>query len=316
MDKIGFLALSAKMVVNVCDLNNEGSIGQTTDIRMIRMVGEDGGELPEAPAVSGRMLKHWHLEYLLREELSRDNDKKLCNRCKAWQPDRQSDAKDENTGVKECVVCDIHGFLSTAKVQAPPRRTSCISFSWLLPVIGTYTPSKQVIHSRVEPSGTVSRQNAGSTGEGEERERETAQMIYYKSYASGVYGFVSSINLARIGKPLNGKGVVEQNEIKRRQKLAVKALLPMVLGAFGASQSHALPHTRCLSLLVALSPIDKPIPNLISPIYQNGFTDSIELLKKVDEVSYWTYGEELEGAKGTVQEIFSEVIAKIDEQKD
>ncbi|MDA8214767.1 MAG: hypothetical protein M0Z64_05765, partial [Nitrospiraceae bacterium] len=156
----GFLTLAAKLIVNVHDMNNEGSIGQTTDIRMIRMVGEDGKELPEAPAVSGRMLKHWHLAYMLREELSNDS-KQLCDKCKEWKPDRQSDAKDETSGVTACVICDAHGFLSTAKVQAPPRRSSCVSFSWLLPIIGSDSPSKQVIHSRVEPSGSV---EEGTTG--------------------------------------------------------------------------------------------------------------------------------------------------------
>lgn len=299
MQTPGFLTLAAKLIVNAHDMNNEGSIGQTTDIRMIRMVGEDGKELPEAAAVSGRMLKHWHMAYMLREELS-NNSKQLCDKCKEWKPDRQSDAKDEASGVNACVICDTHGFLSTAKVQAPPRRSSCVSFSWLLPVIGSASASKQVIHSRVEPSGSVEEvitgtevsEEAISPEPTEEVKRKTAQMIYYKNYASSIYAFVCSVDLARVGKPLNGNGLSVE-DAKRRRQMAVKALMPMVMGAFGASQSHAFPHAKCLGVLAALSDNSTPLPNLISPIYSGGFDESIKMLNafNTEKVKCWGYGE-------------------------
>lgn len=327
MQNPGFLALAAKLIVNVHDMNNEGSIGQTTDIRMIRMVGEDGGELPEVPAVSGRMLKHWHLAYMLREELNQSSQK-LCNKCREWKPDRQSDAKDESSGVTNCIICDAHGFLSTAKVQAPPRRSSCISFSWLLPVIGSNSPSKQVIHSRVEPSGSIEEGTASAEeteGESsaneiaeEEVKRKTAQMIFYKNYASSVYAFVCSIDLDRIGKLLNGSINFNDNgtEVKRRRQMAVKALLPMVMGAFGASQSHALPHTKCLGVLAALSNNTTPLPNLVSPIYSKGFEESINMLKAFNNntVKYWGYGEPaVTGApkQDNLQALFNSMITEL-----
>jgi len=326
MDNPGFLTVVAKLIVNVHDMNNEGSIGQTTEIRMIRMVGENGKELPEAPAVSGRMMKHWHLAYMLKEEL---NQKKptLCNKCKDWKPDRQSDAKDESGGIKNCIICDVHGFLSTAKVQSPPRRSSCISFSWLLPIIGGYSSVKQVIHSRVEPS-EISQEEVTSPAETEEDlsgdqaaeetdERKTAQMIFYKNYASSVYGFVCSIDLDRIGKSLSGTIDFKDNgaEVKRRRQMAVKALLPMVMGAFGASQSHALPHTKCLGVLAALSDNTTPLPNLVSPIYSNGFSESINMLKAFNnKVKYWGYGEpvvEEEQKKDNLRALFESIITEL-----
>src|SRR4030042_1884513 len=112
MQNPGFLTLAAKLIVNVHDMNNEGSIGQTTDIRTIRMVGEDGKELGEVPAVSGRMMKHWHLAYMLREELNKSNPK-LCLQCKTWEPERKP--QDEGNGISACLICDAHGFLCTDK---------------------------------------------------------------------------------------------------------------------------------------------------------------------------------------------------------
>lgn len=320
MNKTGFLTVAAKLVVNVHDLNNEGSFGNITDIRTIRMVDENGKELGEAPAVSGRMLKHWHLAYMLREELSKSNIQRLCSKCREWKPDRQSDAQNEYSGVESCVICDAHGFLSTATVQVPPRRTSCVSFSWLLPIIGSDSPSKQVIHSRVEPSGKIeetSDEPSEERKEGEEEvKRKTSQMIFYKSYASSIYGFVCSIDLDRIGKPLVGEGISDANEIKRRRQMAVRALLPMVMGAFGASQSHALPHTKCLGVLAALSDNTTPLPNLVSPIYSSGFEESVNMLKAFgnNSVKYWGYGEppvDAANKKDNLQALFEDILKEL-----
>lgn len=373
MKNPGFLTLAVKLIANVHAMNNEGSIGQTTDIRMIRMVGEDGKELPEVPAVSGRMMKHWHLAYMLKEELNQANQK-LCNQCKVWEPERKP--QDEGNGIGACIICDMHGFLCTdkpgfnakleqseesivlkkevkgdepeeaftvipcehpqdsqqddcptcalrklinkkvraageisldeagnktisvsfvqeagkgankIKVGKDPkglslRRSSCINFSWLLPVLDTGSTAKQVIHSRVASSG----------GEGDEK---SSQMIFYKNYASSIYAFICSIDLDRIGKPLIGNTNFNDNgtEVKRRRQMAVKALLPMVMGAFGASQSHALPHAKCLGVLAALSDNTTPLPNLVSPIYSSGFEESINMLKAFSsEIQYWGYGE-------------------------
>jgi CRISPR-associated autoregulator DevR family len=395
MEKPGFLTVAVKLIVNVHDMNNEGSIGNTTDIRMIRMVGEDGKEVGEAPAVSGRMMKHWHLAYMLKEELNQSTPK-LCNQCKIWEPERKP--QDEGNGINACIICDSHGFLCTDKpgfkakvelsennlvlkkevkeeepeelfsvipcehslndlkndcptcalrklagknvrisgeisldeegsktievtfVQEPGkgtnkikvgkdpkglslRRSSCVNFSWLLPVLDTNSTSKQVIHSRVASAG------------GNEDEK-SSQMIFYKNYASSSYAFICSIDLDRIGKPLIGSGLDNTIEIKRRREIAIKALLPMVMGAFGASQSHALPHAKCVGILAALSDYTTPLPNLISPIYKNGFDESITILKefKKDKVKYWGYGEanvEKELTKDNIQALFKSVLGEM-----
>lgn len=294
---MSYLSIAAKLVLNVHDLNNEGSIGQSLDIRQIRMVDETGNALEEMPAVSGRMMKHWHLEHMRRRAL--EAKMPLCNTCGSGQPDRQATAEDELTAIQGCVICDTHGFLSTATMKNAPRRSSCTSFSWLLPVLGTKPESKQVIHSRVA-SGT-----AASSGTD-----ETAQMIFHKSYASGIFAFIASIDLNRIGQTIDNRKITD--DIKERRKLTIQSLLPICLGAFGASQSHALPHAKCAGLLAALSTTEKPIPNLISPIYQKGFEESISLLDSIKTgVDWWTYGEGLKNAKPNVQDVFDEIIKKI-----
>jgi len=65
-------------------------------------------------------------------------------------------------------------------------------------------------------------------------------------------------------------------------------------------------------ILAALSTTEKPIPNLISPIYQKGFEESISLLESIKTgVDWWTYGDGLKNAKPNVQDVFDEIIKKI-----
>lgn len=96
--------------------------------------------------------------------------------------------------------------------------------------------------------------------------------------------------------------------------MAAKALLPMVMGAFGASQSHALPHTKCLGVLAALSDNTTPLPNLVSPIYSNGFGESINMLKAFNnnKVKYWGYGEPAAEQKvDNLQALFDCIITEL-----
>lgn len=298
---MSYLSIAAKLVLNVHDLNNEGSVGQSLDIRQIRMVDESGKALEEMPAVSGRMMKHWHLEHMIRAERgSPENSRKLCESCKVMEPERTP--KSESDGIINCVICDVHGFLSAVQQivaegekKVIPRRSSCVNFSWLLPVLDTNPVAKQVLHSRVTSPES----------------KKESQMPFHKSYASGIYAFVSSIDLSRIGVSIGASKKIDDEEIKRRKKLAINALLPIVLGSFGASQSHALPHSKCLGLLAALSSTEMPVPNLISPIYPKGFEESISLLKSMTEVEWWTYGVDSTNKKDTIQGVFEEILTKI-----
>jgi len=152
---IKFLSLAAKLTLNVHDLNNEAVAGNVSDIRVIDYVDMNGRRI-EAPAVSGRMLKHAHLS-LMRELVDKDD---LCDGCAAGEPVRPGKKtkeglldfdrdKSEEAAVKDCAICDVHGFLVAAG-NISRRRNSRAMFSWLLPVLGdSETLSRQVTHTRV-----------------------------------------------------------------------------------------------------------------------------------------------------------------------
>jgi CRISPR-associated protein Cst2 len=260
-----FFTLSAKLILNAHDLNNEGTAGNVSDIRTIEYVGLDG-QRREAPAVSGRMLKHYH--YAAMREIALGTELSLCDGCRAGEPIRPARrdgerltqlAMSEAAAVAGCAICDVHGYLIA---QAPrgergrgvsTRRNSRCTVSWLLPVLdGAETSSRQVVHTR------VSQQEAS--------EQQQTQMLFYKSYASGLYGFISALDIGRIGY-LEAEGQrVENLDWQTRARAAILAYRDLLSGRLGASQSHALPHAAPLEVTVALS-FNGPLPNPVSPIY-------------------------------------------------
>jgi len=255
-----FLTIAARMILNVHDLNNEATAGNVSDIRFIDYVDLQG-QRREAAAVSGRMLKHWHVE--LYSDLLRQSHGELCDQCAKGEPVRgpvQDDDPDDDVeaaelSVERCAVCDLHGFLF-AEGRRSVRRNSRAMFSWLLPVLddGTETTQRQVVHTR------VSRDRERDEGE------TAAQMLFYKSYASGIYGFVSALDIERLGYMEETQEYVGDADRDQRAKLAIDAYRHMLTGRIGASQSHAIPHADCLELMVATSD-EGPLPFPVSPIY-------------------------------------------------
>ena len=314
-----FVTFAVKTQLNVHDLNNEAVAGNVTDIRVMEFLDEYRNRI-EAPAVSGRMLKHWHYEGMRHLILNGQYSSiKLCAACKVGEPIRPAEikndklrqvAKPEDKAVEECGVCDIHGFLIAQGAEgeekgASNRRSSRVMFSWLMPVLGYDTTQKQVIHTR------VSQQESVAEGEG------AAQMIFNKSYASGIYAFVSAFDVERVGlveQNLIGMNpyAIDHNERKERIKVAIEAYRLMISGQIGASLSHALPHQNPIELLVAYSE-NGPLPFPVSPIYSDYKAKTIGLMPEGTKFLYW--GNEPPAdveTKNNIDEIFKTLINLIE----
>jgi len=316
---IKFITFAIKTQLNVHDLNNETGAGNVTDIRIMEFLDEEGKRM-EAPAISGRMLKHWHLEamnnLILRATFS---NIPLCDGCKVGEPIRPGEikneklvqvAKPESEAILSCAVCDIHGFLIAQGAEGESkgissRRTSRAMFSWLMPVIDTEIAQKQVVHTR------VSQQQEMAKGEG------AAQMIFNKSYASGIYAFVSALDVERIGLvELNlGKdnpyAVEDHNGRRDRIKVSIEAYRLMLSGQIGASLSHSLPHQNPVEILVAYSEAG-PLPFPVSPMYSDYLAKTIGLMPPDTVFLYWGKGshEKVE-KKNTINEIFDELLSRV-----
>ncbi|HOP60133.1 MAG TPA: DevR family CRISPR-associated autoregulator [Candidatus Saccharicenans sp.] len=334
---IKFLALAIKTQLNVHDLNNEAVAGNVTDIRIIDFVDENGMR-QEAPGVSGRMLKHWHYEGMKNLIVnSIYSQVPLCDGCKVGEPIRPGKieagklgqvAKPEIEAVKDCAVCDIHGYLiaqgaraeeteeeteieeskpkkkSKRDIGISSRRSSRAMFSWLIPVLEAENAQKQVIHTR------VSQQQSMAEGE------SSSQMIFNKSYASGIYGFVSGLDIERIGMADSNLGsetawVIDDNSRKERIRVAIEAYRYLISGQMGASLSHAVPHMNPLEILAIYSE-SGPLPFPVSPIYSDYLIKTVGLMPAGAKLLYWGKGEP-EGLikKNTIDEIFNELLALI-----
>ena len=177
-------------------------------------------------------------------------------------------------------------------------------FSWLMPVLGVKGTQKQVLHTR------VSRQEATAEDE------QSAQMLFYKSYASGIYAFVSALDVERIGlvELLLASGnpyVIDENERKERIKVAIEAYRYMISGQIGASLSHALPHMNPIEILVCYSETG-PLPFPVSPMYPDYLSKTVGLAPSGTKFLYWG-NNPVEGVevKETINELFEELLSKV-----
>lgn len=312
-----FVTFAVKMQLNVHDLNNEAVAGNVTDIRVMEFLDESGNRV-EAPAVSGRMLKHWHYEGMRHLILNGPySSTSLCAGCKAGEPIRPATISNNNLvqvaipetdAITTCCICDIHGYLIARGAEGEGRGTSArrvsrAMFSWLMPVLGTDTAQKQVIHTRVSQQQAVS------------EDEQAAQMIFNKSYASGIYGFISAIDVDRIGLVELNLGssnpyAINDNTRKERIKVAIEAYRLMLSGQIGASLSHALPHANPIEILVAYSDTS-PLPFPVSPIYSDYISKSIGLAPIGTRFLYWGKSIPNVTRKNTINEIFEELLSKI-----
>ncbi|PIZ14836.1 hypothetical protein COY51_07170 [Candidatus Desantisbacteria bacterium CG_4_10_14_0_8_um_filter_39_17] len=313
-----FITLAVKAQLNVHDLNNEAVAGNVSDIRVMEFLDEEG-ERQEAPAVSGRMLKHWHYEAMKHLIVNGAyTSVPLCAGCKAGEPIRPGEiqnnnltqvAKPEKEAITSCAVCDIHGYLIAQEAKKEEveagenrgisaRRISRAMFSWVMPVLSKETTSKQVIHNRVSSDPEF-------------------MMPFNKSYASGIYAFVSVLDVDRIGLVELNLGskdayAVVDDGRKDRIKVAIEAYRYLISGQIGASLSHAVPHGNPLEILVAYSE-KGPLPFPISPMYSGYITKTKGFMPKDTSLLYWGNEETTEGItkKNTINEIFSELLSKV-----
>jgi CRISPR-associated protein Cst2 len=272
-----YIGITVKLVLNMHDLNNE----RAEEIRRVPLIYRDEkGEwqvFEEAVAVSGVMVKHWHFAYMVT--LGTKEEVNFCDYCNRLEAIRvlSGTTGDELELIKRCAGEDIHGFL---RAKPPLRRESLARFSWMLPLLneeavktfGLSTPFRVLQHSR----------NVRVIPEVAPEEVRQAQMPYPRSYANGVYGFISTLDLDHVGYSFTNGKYIDDDQVLKRRKIAVQAYLPMLTGAIGASLARALPVSDALEVLVATS--DKPIPAPVHPIYPDYINENVNLYGGIGKV--------------------------------
>ncbi len=276
-EKVYEVAILGRAVWQLHSLNNEGTVGNVTEPRSIRIIDPNTKKAVTTDGISGEMLKHIHTKFMWI--LSDKNN--LCDACKVLNPEKFNFAvktgkvKVQNgedalqKALQTCDICDVHGFL----LEKPTvSRKSTIEFGWALGIPEVYRD----IH-------THARHAPGEKKSKEDQEGETStQMVYHRPTRSGIYAIVSLFQPWRIGlnETRQDKYTYDADDDPRtrRYKIALKAYQLIFSRPEGAMTATRLPHIEDFEGVIVYSTKPVPVP-VISPLKDN-YIEEIKTINK------------------------------------
>ncbi|AMM53711.1 type I-A CRISPR-associated protein Cas7/Csa2 [Pyrococcus kukulkanii] len=310
-----YVRISGRVRLNAHSLNAQGGGGSNyIEITKTKVTvkTENGWAVVEVPAITGNMVKHWHFvgfvdyfrqtpygnnltERALRyngtrfeplEKKSKWEIPKAGNQVvifekkeKKWYlttaPNYSGQEKaSEAHFIKYFADADVHGFLAPTMGI---RRVSLVKTSFILP---TEDFIRAVEGERIITAIKHNRVDVKETGAIGGSEEGTAQMLFSREYATGVYGFSIVLDLGLVGIPQSNtiKGpVIQDAERRARIESALKALIPMLSGYMGANLARSFPAFKIEEFIAVAS--NEPIPALVHGFYE----DYVEVSKAIVE---------------------------------
>jgi CRISPR-associated protein Cst2 len=316
--KMVYVRVTGRALINIHSANAEGAVGNYMALSKMFIVRRVNGgyDISEEPVISGNMIKHWHAVATTELLKSWGYDKRICDNCKRHVMYRSILNKNrEFEYIEACAIEDLHGFLDT---QTNVRRESIVKFSFMIPVEEQRSEYSSITHNRVVINE-----------EGRIPKEEQAMMVIKREHASGIYGFLCSMDLALAGVSLaNPNERLPLDERKSRVKAAIAALANVLSGHFGAAQARALPVIKTIEFIGVVS--KKPIPNIVHGFFKGYIEETASIIKssidqnlvKNDEIIVVAVGETpkaiFKGANIAVYnvETVPEAIAKLVEVSD
>ncbi|MBX7253403.1 MAG: DevR family CRISPR-associated autoregulator [Candidatus Promineofilum sp.] len=267
------ISVSARALLNLHSLNNEGGEGNQIQTRMVDIVyyNQDGQPtLANVNAISGDMFKHIQAEHLHRIAVERGLP--LCTACQRFDANRMSADPEFREWVKttpkptqvqvidrlidRCTIDDLEGNLITEGNLSAPRK-SVVEFGWVVG-LPQATTSEEYFHVKYVPD----RREKPTDKDG--REGNLGQAIFHRPASSGVYAIVCNLETARIGY----NDISQQYAAVDRQA-RYTALLQSLLYSFiemnGAMRNTQLPHLTAFNGVVSVSYGIAPAPT-VSPL--------------------------------------------------
>ena len=283
---IASLSISGRVTLNLHSLNNESGEGNQILTRQLTIVDQNGNE-HTVNGISGDMFKHIHAGHLVNYAV--ENDLPLSDQSYRLNPNRIS--KDEleqyiqennkpnshaehviDAVINLCTVCDSHGLLITyqiggnANTSNTPRK-STVEFGWVVGV-PELNNTETYVHTKLVPDA----------GETETTSANEGQNIFHRPANHGVYAFVCSLDLYRIGfNDISRKYVISDEERNNRYKAILQSLLNSFLNPKGAMTSAQKPHITNFEGVISTSTSLTPAPT-VSPI-NDGYLKEIEAIE-------------------------------------
>lgn len=331
-----YVRISGRIRLNAHSLNAQGG-GGTNYIEItktkVTVKTKNGWTVVEVPAITGNMLKHWHFVGFVDHFKTTQYGVNLTERALRYNGTRFGQGEttaakangatvqlnDEATIIRELADADVHGFLAP---NTGYRRVSLIKTSFILPTENfiRQVEGERLItaikHNRVD----VNESGAISSGS------DTAQMLFSREYATGLYGFSIVLDLGLVGIPQGSPVkfeenqpkpniVIDPNERKARIESALKALIPMLSGYLGANLARSFPVFKIEELIAVAS--EEPIPALVHGFYDDYVEVNKSIIKNARELGFdvkaFTYkvdlGEDVEATRvSSVEELVAELL--------
>lgn len=286
-EEIYEIAILGRAIWQLHSLNNEGTVGNVTEPRSVRIIDPNTKKAVMTDGISGEMLKHIHTEIMW----SLDDKDNLCDACKILNPEKfnftvktkKATVKNVEDALKQaleaCDICDIQGFLLEKPTTS---RKSTIEFGWALGIPEVYRD----IHTHARHAlGEKGRSSKGQGNEEDDAEGVSTQMVYHRPTRSGVYAVISVFQPWRIGLNEARQSVytydVDGSTRERRYKLALKAYQLLFARPEGAMTTTRLPHVEDFSGVIVYSTEPMPVP-VISPLKDDYVTEIKAIAKSLD----------------------------------
>lgn len=289
MGTVFSLGVSARLVLDMHSLNNEGTEGNQQLTRMVHIIDQTG-QRAVVNAVSGDMFKHIFVEHLIPllkeagEPLSPgamvfDADRinafnpsfvEFCEKEQELTVDGRTEKRKATESeildriLRDCSLTDIAGALVTRGRSV--GRKSTVEFGWVVG-LPDRTVTEQYFHVKYAPEG-----RAKATGTDTVAER---QAIFHRPASSGVYALVCNLDVSRIGvNDITRKATIPPASRKARAIAAVRALAATLLKPTGAQRNTQNPHILGCEGVVSVSSSSLPAP-LFSPL-SDSYVEEVE----------------------------------------
>jgi CRISPR-associated protein Cst2 len=284
---INSLSISARITLDLHNLNSEGTEGNQQQTRMVHIIDQSGSRAI-VNAVSGDMFKHILVEHLIpllkeaNQPLSPGASVHDADRINANNPEFvefcKSDALDSEVMSRmliDCSLTDIAGALVTTNRAV--GRKSVAEFGW---VVGlpqnsdgqSLTATEQYFHVKYAPEGR-STAAGGDTVAGR-------QAIFHRPASSGIYAFICNLELFRIGlNDITREYVVDSQSRITRALALIRAVAATLVKPAGAQRNTQNPHIVNCEGIIATSASSLPAPT-VSPLHDN-YRDQMEHLASV-----------------------------------
>lgn len=286
------VAISARLTMNLHNLNSEGTEGNQQQTRMVHVV-DAAGKRQSVNAISGDMFKRILVDHLI--PLLAEAGQPLSPAAQQHSPDRivagyqrlidlAGDRANPDSAVMammigECAATDLAGALLTDKRAV--GRKSVVEFGWVVGLPAA-THTEQYLHVKYAPEGRGGA-TGGTTVAGQ-------QALFHRPASSGIYALVCNLDLYRIGLNDITRAYVDGVDRTARARALLQALAATLVKPAGAQRNTQNPHIVGCEGIISASRSSLPAP-MLSPL-DDGYQDEVEgcarALNKIREDGIWT----------------------------